>query len=120
MDIGGIDMVKAMTPESPEDIVRQLQELKQKARDWKKDYASWAVPGDPSYMFLYNDLLAEIEESLIPYVQRMVDCGIITLEQRSEVLAFVYDQALELRLMIEGKDDTDPWEAWIKGRDQKT
>ena len=97
-DKGGnmIEILRGNNQDTPEGL-KEAKELMRQMESWKEDYASRAAPGAE---FLYNDFLEEIEEHLIPHVQRLVDLSYISMDTRSAILAFAYEKAEEIKDLI--------------------
>lgn len=83
--------------------LREAEELMKMVEAWKDDYARQVSPGAE---FLYTDFLEEIEENLVPYVQRLVDLSYLSIDTRSRILAFAYEKAGEIRTLVSTANDT--------------
>ena len=79
-----------------EDLKKELDDLKQMARNWKRGYETWMEEGeDNEYVFL--EFLQEIHDVAFPYIKRLYETEYIEEGEMRELVQYFLDQVEELK-----------------------
>jgi hypothetical protein len=79
-----------------ENVLKEVEALRQMVLAWKKSYLE-SVPPDGGGEFLAKEFLEEIETNLYPYLKRLCECNYLTQSEADEFLGFCYNQVEDLR-----------------------
>jgi len=79
-----------------ENVIEELDNLKQMLNNWKRGFLSWASPdGDNEYVLLeFNE---EIQAQLYPYVTRLLETKHLSEAEAREFMDYCYSQVEDLR-----------------------
>ena len=79
-----------------ENVIKELDNLKQMLNNWKKGFLSWASPdGDNEYVLL--EFQEEIQTQLYPYVNRLLETQHLSQSEAREFMDYCYNQVEDLR-----------------------
>jgi hypothetical protein len=79
-----------------ENVIKELDNLKQMLNNWKKGFLSWASPdGDNEYVLL--EFQEEIQQQLYPYVNRLLEAQHLSQSEAREFMDYCYNQVEDLR-----------------------
>lgn len=76
--------------------LKEINTLKQMARNWARGYKTWIVPGDDND-YVYQEFLDEIHTHLAPYVNRLLKMEYLTPGEAEDIIKYFVEQMLELR-----------------------
>jgi hypothetical protein len=117
--------------EEREKSIKEMKKLGMMVCNWRESFLKqvdnhWS-PGDTgeSWAFLSRDLTVEVEDVMYPYIQRMKDCGYLTLQETQNFMSQVYIEASVLQVAInklcdEKQEDYDKIQAEEKANDPET
>jgi hypothetical protein len=72
-------------------MIQEIKDLMKMAINWRRGYETWLTPdGDNDYV--YQEFLDEIQEKLLPYVNRLVEVGSISTRDASALVQFYVEQ----------------------------
>jgi hypothetical protein len=79
-----------------ENVIKELDNLKQMLNNWKRGFLSWASPdGDNEYVLL--EFQEEIQQQLYPYVNRLLEAQHLSQSEAREFMDYCYNQVEDLR-----------------------
>jgi hypothetical protein len=79
-----------------ENVIKELDTLKQMLDNWKRGFLGWASPdGDNEYVLL--EFKEEIDSQLYPYVTRLLESEHISQSEAQEFMNYCYSQVEDLR-----------------------
>ena len=79
-----------------ENVVQELDTLKQMMNNWKRGFLSWASPdGDNDYVLM--EFTEEIQEHVYPFVTRLRETEHLTNSEVQEFMAYCHSQVEDLR-----------------------
>jgi len=82
----------------------ELDDMLRMMEAWKQDYLADVEPGAE---YLFSDFRDEIENSLEPYIRRIVTCGLATPEEAGIFASQCYDKLLEVRAALDALGATN-------------
>jgi hypothetical protein len=79
-----------------ENVIKELDTLKQMLNNWKRGFLSWASPdGDNEYVLM--EFREEIDSQLYPYVTRLLQMEHLSQFEAKEFMDYCYNQVEDLR-----------------------
>ena len=79
-----------------ENVIKELDTLKQMLNNWKRGFLTWASPdGDNEYVLL--EFQEEIQKQVYPYVTRLLEAEHLTQSEAKEFMDYCYSQVEDLR-----------------------
>jgi len=79
-----------------ENVIKELDTLKQMLDNWKRGFLGWASPdGDNEYVLL--EFREEIDKQLYPYVTRLLEAEHLNQSEAQEFMNYCYSQVEDLR-----------------------
>ena len=79
-----------------ENVIKELDTLKQMLDNWKRGFLSWASPdGDNEYVL--REFREEIDSQLFPYVTRLLQNEHLSQFEAKEFMDYCYSQVEDLR-----------------------
>ena len=79
-----------------ENVIKELDTLKEMLNNWKRGFLSWASPdGDNEYVLL--EFQEEIQAQLYPYVTRLLETQHLNQSEATEFMDYCYNQVEDLR-----------------------
>jgi len=79
-----------------ENVVQELDTLKQMMQNWKRGFLSWASPdGDNDHVLL--EFTEEIQEHVYPFVTRLRETEHLTNSEVQEFMDYCHSQVEDLR-----------------------
>ena len=78
------------------DMIQEVKDLMRMAVNWRKGYESWlSTDGDNEYVF--EEFVNEVQEHLLPYMNRMVEVGALSKKDASALVFFYMEQVEYLK-----------------------
>ena len=89
-------------------VVRaELDDIGSMTVNWRDDYISLLRPG---HDHLVKDFSGELNRHIMPYLRRMISCGLVTTEEAADFWGECVDRVLELRAEFEKLPGDEPQE----------
>ena len=77
-------------------VKKEVEDLKQMARNWKRGYESWIQLGEDNE-YVYQEFTEDIIIHFHPYMVRFVECEHLTQAEAGELLDYCHGQVMQLR-----------------------
>jgi len=77
-------------------VKKELDTLKQMARNWLRGYKTWTKPGEDNE-FACIEFLEEMQTHLVPYLIRLEQTGYIDQTESHDIFEYFKEQAKELK-----------------------
>lgn len=84
---------------------KELGDLLMIVRAWEADYLSFVQPG---HEHLEGEFSRELNRHVMPYLRRMVTCGLVTQDEAGDFWGQCMDSVLAVREALEKVADADP------------
>ena len=79
-----------------ENVKKEVEDLKQMARTWKRGYETWIQLGEDNDN-VYQEFTEDIIIHMHPYMNRFVECEHLTQAEAGELLEYCHGQVMQLR-----------------------
>jgi hypothetical protein len=86
-------------------MIQEIKDLMKIAINWRRGYETWLTSdGDNDYV--YREFFDEIQEQLLPYVNRLVETKAISDRDASALVQFYIEQIEYLKELSDGMGKT--------------
>ena len=82
------------------DIKKEVEVLKQIAKNWERGYETWIIKGDDNE-YVYEEFREEIFTHIVPYIDRLVKIEYLTSEQADGLMVDLLSEIERLKKYAE-------------------